>query len=189
MSGVRALAAVVSLLLMAACASVPPGGREGAVPFDIVGRVLVSGEGRAFSSNLRWRHGGDSDELWLMSPVGQTLAHIRADGGGATLTTADQQEYQAFSAEGLTRRALGWALPLDGLRHWVRALPAPGGEIATLNRDAKGRVERIEQGGWVIRYGYGDPPSSAVLPRRLDLERGSQRIRLVIDAWRGGAGP
>ncbi len=188
MSVARALAAVLSLLLIAACASVAPGARDEAAPFDIVGRVLVSGEGRAFSSNLRWRHGGGSDELWLMSPVGQTLAHIRADGSGATLTTADQQEYRAFSAEGLTRRALGWALPLDGLRHWVRAQPAPGGEIATLNRDAQGRVERIEQGDWVIRYDYGDAPSALLRPRRIDLGRGGQRIRLVIDTWRGGEG-
>jgi outer membrane lipoprotein LolB len=186
MNRFRALAAALGLLLIAACASVSPGARDAAAPFDIVGRVLVSGEGRAFSSNLRWRHGGGSDELWLMSPVGQTLAHIRADGNGATLTTADQQEYQAFSAEGLTRRALGWALPLDGLRHWVRAKPAPGGEIATLNRDAQGRVERIEQGGWVIRYDYGDARPSPPLPRRLDLASGGQRIRLVIDAWRSG---
>jgi outer membrane lipoprotein LolB len=185
MSGVRALAMAFSLLLLAACATTKTGAPADA--FDIIGRVLVSGEGRAFSSNLRWRHGGGKDELWLMSPVGQTLAHISADGNGAILTTADQQEYRAFSAEGLTRRALGWALPLDGLRHWVRAVPAAGGEIATVLHDARGRVERIEQGDWVIRYDYGEAAASPVRPRRLDLSRGGQRIRLVIDAWRGGA--
>lgn len=186
MSGVRALATALGLLLFAACTTIKPGAPGPVAAFDIVGRVLVSGEGRAFSSNLRWRHGGGSDELWLMSPVGQTLAHISADGSGAVLTTADQQEYRAFSAEGLTRRALGWALPLDGLRHWVRAVPAAGGEIATVNHDVQGRVERIEQGDWVIRYDYGEASSSPARPRRLDLSRSGQRIRLVIDAWRGG---
>lgn len=190
MSLVRAFAAAVLLLLFAGCAVFDPAPQlPPAASFDMVGRVLVSGEGRAFSSNLRWRHDALSDELWLMSPVGQTLAHIAADGAGATLTTPDQQEYRALSAESLTRRALGWPLPLGGLRYWIQAAPAPGNNAATVTRDAAGRVSLLEQDGWSVRYAYPDPPAPAALPRRLDLTRGEQQIRLVIDTWRTGDAP
>jgi outer membrane lipoprotein LolB len=187
---VRALAAAVPVLLFAACAAVAPGSLPPpAASFDVVGRVLVSGEGRAFSSNLRWRHDAGSDELWLMSPVGQTLAHIAADATGATLTTPDQQEYRAFTAESLTRRALGWPLPLGSLRYWIQAVADPRGDAAAVTRDAAGRLSLLVQDGWSISYDYPEPPAPAALPRRLDLTRDGQRIRLVIDAWRSGDAP
>jgi len=188
MSVVRAFAAAIPVLLLSACALVSPGRQSPpAAAFDVVGRVLVSGEGRAFSSGLRWRHEATQDELWLMSPVGQTLAHIAADEAGAVLTTPDQQEYRAFSVESLTRRALGWALPLAELRFWVMATPVPGNALAVVTRDAAGRVALLEQNNWSIRYVYADEP--ATLPRRLDLNRGEQHIRLVIDTWRSGDAP
>lgn len=190
MNAARAFAAAIPVVLLSACALLTPGSlRPQAAAFDMMGRVLVSGEGRAFSSGLRWKHGAASDELWLMSPVGQTLAHIAADDTGAVLTTADQQEYRAFSVESLTRRALGWALPLAELRFWVLATPAPGEPAAVVTRDATGRVAGLEQNGWRVRYVYADGPEAAALPRRVDLSRGEQQIRLVIDDWRRGDVP
>lgn len=190
MSVVRAFAAAIPVLLLSACALVSPGPQwPPAAAFDMVGRVLVSGEGRAFSSSLRWRHDSAKDELWLMSPVGQTLAHIDADDAGAVLTTPDQQEYRAFSVESLTRRALGWPLPLAELRFWVMATPVPGDAATVVTRDAAGRISLLEQDSWRVSYVYPDAPAAAILPRRLDLSRGEQRIRLVIDTWRSGDAP
>lgn len=190
MSGVRALAAALGALLLAACAGIAPQS-DHAGSFDVLGRVLVSGEGRAFSSNLRWRHDAGDDELWLLSPVGQTLAHIVAGATGATLTTPDQQQFHAFSAENLTRRALGWPLPLAGLRYWIHAAPAPERDSGApvLTRDAGGQVVALEQDGWSIRYAYPQPGATTARPRTLDLRRGDQRIRLVIDDWRTGGEP
>ena len=184
MSVVRAFAGAVSAVLLTACITVAPDPRPVPAPFDVVGRVLISGEGRAFSSSLRWLHETTEDELWLMSPVGQTLAHIVADATGAILTTPDLQEYRAISVDSLTRRALGWSLPLSGLRYWIQSMPAPGANVTVSNRDSAGRLSLLEQDGWSIRYSYPDAPS-AVLPRRLDLTRNGQQIRLVIDSWRG----
>lgn len=190
MSVVRAFATAIPVVLLSACALVSQGpSRPPAAAFDMVGRVLVSGEGRGFSTALRWKHDAAGDELWLMSPVGQTLAHIAADDAGAVLTTPDQQEYRAFSVENLTRRALGWPLPLAELRFWVMATPIPGGAEAVLTQDASGRVSRIEQNGWRVSYVYGEAPAQSALPRRLDLNRGEQHIRLVIDSWRSGDAP
>jgi len=58
-----------------------------------------------------------------------------------------------------------------------------------VTRDAAGRLTLLEQDGWSVRYAYADPPAPTALPRRLDLTRGEQRIRLVIDTWRTGDAP
>ncbi len=189
MKAARTLAAAAAALLLAACAATLPDKRlPAAATFDLLGRVLVSNEGRAFSSGFRWRHDADSDEIWLLSPVGQTLAHIAADAGGATLTTADQQTYQAASVEKLTGQALGWPLPLDRLQHWITADAVPGMAVAKVARDARSRVTVIEQADWRIRYVYPETGNDQERPRRLDMTRDGQQIRLVIDTWRGGRG-
>lgn len=179
----RVIAAGAATLLCASCAVFTPGANvPAAEAFDILGRVLASSEGRAFSANFRWRHVGADNEIWLMTPVGQTLAHIAADASGATLTAADQQEYRALSVEGLTRQALGWPLPLAQLQHWIRGGTVPGSAVAAVTRDALGRPSLLEQEGWSIRYVY--PETGGSLPRQLELTQGGQRIRMVVDEWR-----
>jgi outer membrane lipoprotein LolB len=172
-------------LLLSACAALAPESRlPAAAPFDLLGRVLVSYDGRAFSSNVRWQHTAQGDEIWLMSPAGQTLAHIIHADEGAVLTAADQQQYRAGSVESLTRRALGWELPLDRLQHWVRGQIAPGSVPDSLERDAGQRPVVLVQDGWRIAYVNYPPEQHNGLPRRLDLAGGAQTIRLVIDDWR-----
>ncbi len=181
----RCVPAALLALLLAACAGLSPLERAPAASFDILGRVLVSGEGRAFSSNLRWQHEAGRDELWLLTPVGQTLAYITSDAAGALLTTADQQEFRDQSAAALTQRALGWALPLAELRHWILAQPAPVLPVVAGQRDTSGRLEQLEQGGWTLRFDYD---AAQPLPRRLELRREGQLIRLVVDERRGAPG-
>ena len=190
MNVARTLAAGAAALLFTACAALTPGQRvPAAAAFDIIGRMLTSHDGRAFSSGFRWRHDRDGDEIWLLSPVGQTLVYIVADAAGATLTGADRQSYQAGSVESLTRDALGWPLPLDRLQHWITGTAAPGDAGAKVEHDARNRVMALEQSGWRIRYGYPESGGTADRPRRLDLAQGGVQIRLVIDTWRDGSAP
>lgn len=168
-------------VLSAACASVSP--QADVPPFDMVGRVFVGYEGPSFSSNMRWSHASGRDQIWLMTPLGQTLAYIEDGPGGATLTSADQQKYYAGSVESLTRRALGWELPLGELRYWVRGEEVPGVPSQGVQRAADGRLLELTQNGWRVVYAAPNNGSGR-MPQRLQLSNGSQQIRLVIDEWR-----
>lgn len=182
MTRLRALLAATAFLALAACAAFAP--RANVPDFDVLGRVFVGYEGPSFSSNLRWNHVGGEDQIWLMSPLGQTLAYIEDRATGASLTSADQQHYYAGSVESLTRRALGWSLPLAQLRYWVRGEEVPGVASEGVQRAADGRLLELTQAGWKITF---TPPAQHVpnrLPQRLQLTNGSQQIRLVIDEWR-----
>jgi outer membrane lipoprotein LolB len=175
---------LAALLALGACASVPLAPRA-STPFDLLGRALVSYSGGALTANLRWEHGASQDEIWLMTPTGQTLAHIVDSGDGAVLTRADQQQYRAGNVETLTRNALGWALPLAPLQYWVRGLAAPGAVPSEVQRDAANRLTALTQNGWRVALDW-HPASSehAGLVRRVDLKDGANEIRLVIDTWR-----
>ena len=182
MSVVRPLtAACLAAVLLAACAVAPLAPRD-PQPFDVLGRVLVTYSGGALTANLRWEHGARQDEIWLMTPTGQTLAHIVDSPDGAVLTRADQQRYEARSVEALTQRALGWALPLSLLQYWVRGIAAPGPTAdIQMNGD---RPAAFAQHGWRVALTYHAEGEYAGRVRRLDLTDGANEIRFVIDTWR-----
>lgn len=184
------LPAMLAVLFgVSGCASVPSSlqGAARAAPFDVLGRVLVSYDGRAFTANVRWLHASDTDEIWLMTPAGQVLAHLREAADGAMITTADQTQHRAASVESLTKRALGWELPAGRLQHWLRGTPVPGTDADIAERDAAGRIRRLTQDGWRITYDYYPPSENEGLPRRMDLVGAAQTLRLVIDTWRRDA--
>ena len=181
-SRMKHLASVLALALLTACATVPRAERD-ARPFDLLGRVLVSGSsGGAMTANLRWQHAAQ-DEIWLMTPTGQTLAHILDTGKDAVLTRADQKTYRAGSVESLTQQGLGWALPLSLLQYWVRGEPAPGFSATGVERDTSGRLTTLTQNGWRAALSYAADDAAARV-RRIDVTGGGNEIRFVIDTWR-----
>lgn len=177
-------AALALACLIAACATpgLPPRAPQ---PFDLSGRVSVSYETRAFTSSLRWQHLPDRDEIWLLTPLGQALAHIVSTGEGATVTGADRKQLRGPDVEALTRQALGWELPLTRLQYWIRGEPAPGSMARQGDGNPAEHRSEFTQDEWqisVVRYPESE---QAGRPQRIELRRGDgQTIRLVIDAWR-----
>ena len=165
------------------CAQLPwMGGSDGgtAEAFEAQGRVYVRYGPRAFSGTLRWQHALERDEVWLGGPLGQTAAHIVRDYTGATLTTADQQEYRATSIEALTREGLGWSLPLADLSYYVLG-KVPEDATASAERDASGRLVRASRDGWSVRWVALNEGTSAQRPGRIELSKADVEIRFVVD--------
>jgi outer membrane lipoprotein LolB len=181
MKGFAAAALVAALL--GGCAAVTLAPRD-SQPFDLLGRILVTYSGGALTANLRWLHDSTDDQIWLMTPTGQTLAYIVDSPQGATLTRADQREYRASSVEALTRQSLGWSLPLSLLQYWVGGRPAPGAAPSALERDVEARPVAFMQNGWRVAITYYAEGELNGRVRRLDLSDGANEIRLVIDTWR-----
>src|SRR5262245_64683507 len=119
MNFLKCCAALAAAAVLSACAMLQPEQpAERARAFDLVGRVAVSHEGRPFSAGVRWEHTAERDEVWLLTPVGQALAHIVGDAQGATFVGADRSRHTARDIGSLTRRAFGWELPVEQLAWW-----------------------------------------------------------------------
>jgi outer membrane lipoprotein LolB len=176
------LASIVLAAAIAGCADTPPreSGAPAAAAFELEGRIAVRAGERAFSSQFRWQQSAVRDDVWLLAPLGQTIAHLEGTADGAVLTTAEQRRYRAGSIEALSESALGWALPVELLRFWVLGEPAPG-PADPLERTAAGRIALLGQQGWRVRFSYND---GAARPSRLELGREGAEIRLVVDTLR-----
>jgi outer membrane lipoprotein LolB len=172
--------------LLGACAAVPRGPEMPPVDpaaltsFELNGRINLKVQKEAFPGRVRWQHAPATDELWFYSPVGNTVAHLRQDGDGARLTTAEGREHRADDLERLAFEVLGWDLPLQALPYWVRGVPWPQADAPEAQRDGQGRLKRLEQGGWQVTYlAWG----ASGLPVKLDLLGQRLRLRLVVDRW------
>jgi outer membrane lipoprotein LolB len=187
----RALGALPVLLslLLHGCAGMPaadsvvsPVTVQGDPAFELSGRLAIRHGEQALSANLRWRFDGQGEEMVISAPLGAGSVEIARDAGGVTLRAGGRVE-RAATVEALMRGTLGFALPLDGLRYWVRGQTGPDGAAVRIVRDGAGRIESFHETGWdIVIPSFSAPPLDA-LPRRIDVASTDLQVRLVIDQW------
>jgi outer membrane lipoprotein LolB len=158
---------------------------------DITGRMSVRyqqyGRDEALHGSFEWQQRPGRTQVTLSSPLGQTIAQIAILPGGATLTQSGQPPLAAADADALAAQALGWPLPVSGLRDWLQGnvTDRSGKKRVATPQDENTDIETAD--GWRIRYAAWDT-SAAPRPRRIDLSRSTEQagevaLRLVIDTY------
>ena len=127
-----------------------------------------------------WLEQGENTELTLIDPLGQAIARINANRARTTITLRNGESYSDKNAEALTKKTLGWSLPLANLGHWLRS---SAGSAAEVERDAAGHILRIREDGWTIRYTLADDEAAG----KGDGKSGARTSR--IDLSYPGPGP
>jgi outer membrane lipoprotein LolB len=175
----------LGLSLFGGCAHLPPVSAPHVRPahpesasFAMNGRVSIDHYGERHSAGLHWTHRGQSDEVLLLTPLGQTAVRVYRNNISATLDDGDKH-YRADNADALMEKVLGWHLPLRGLHQWVLGL-ADTGSPAQIKRDSRGRISELLQNDWEVHYLRYAPDG---LPARLQLNHEHLTVRLLIDEW------
>ncbi len=198
--------AFVFLLLLSACAGPPtrPSAEVEALwdareprlaaidAWDVRGRLAVRAPDGGGQAVLRWQREDDAHEIDLTGPLGKQLLKLFEDAHGARMRDAQQREFAAPDAQALLWQATGWRVPLTGLRHWIVGLPAPGAAQAR-ELDAQGRLERLRQLDWDVRFLDYMRVDGVDLPRRIVLrylaplaagdDDAEVELRLLVQAW------
>jgi outer membrane lipoprotein LolB len=174
--------------MLGGCASLPSAPAPAARPaqiesasFALNGRISIKHLERHQSAGVHWTHQAQSDEILLLTPLGQTAARVYRDDGNATLDEGGKH-YQDVDPEALMEQVLGWHLPLNGLHHWVLGMVDPDSP-AQIERAEDGRISVLRQDGWEVgflRYADSKPDS---LPTRLQLSHEDLQVQLLIDEW------
>lgn len=151
--------------------------------WNLKGRLAIDAIEEAWTGTLRWAQKGDWFEILWAAPLGQGSVELRGNQERVILYLPKEKPLIAASAEKLLQRRLGWSLPMSGLRYWLRGLPTPQLPVANLALDRRGRLLRLSQGGWQIRYLDYTRVSGYALPRKVFLDNPKLRLRLVIDRW------
>lgn len=182
--------APAALLFIAGCGQVAvvPDGAPTPDRFDLESRIAVRHESDGYSGSVRWSHGAERDVVELFTPTGGLHARLSRDPAGALMEMADGKRFQEADAGRLSRRLLGWELPLDHMRHWLFARAAPGLPASEGETGPDGRPRSIRQGGWTVHY-REYAPGGAGLPVRIEMEHPGLRVKLLVARWRGDPMP
>ncbi len=182
------LSAALALAALAGCTSVTPlpgGTRSYVDELTLAGRLSVrypvKDKTQSLQGKFLWSQRRDGTDIELYSPLGQTLARITIAPGLATLEQSGGERRQAASADLLTEEALGWPLPVNGMRYWLQGFA----------RDAGGRLqaampqgpEQLESDGWRLSYPSWQASGQVAVPKRIDAQLGEIVLRFVIDDW------
>jgi outer membrane lipoprotein LolB len=138
------------------------------------------------SGSFDWAQDGATSRLDLRGPLGVGAVRLLVAPGMLSLADGSGQVLDAELARADLQARLGADLPWDHLRYWLLGVPAPGGGATVIEQDAAPwRV--IEQSGWRLAYDSFAVVEGLNLPRRLSAERGTVRVRVIVDTWRPGA--
>ena len=134
----------------------------------------------AAQGGFSWRDEGRVLRLDLVSPLGSILARIRVEPGLSILERADGSRESAATPDDLLALMWGHAMPVSGLRAWMRGQEAPGLVVDAM-RDDQDRLLSLRQDGWEVRLSdYDDQgPGRVRLSRRDD--QGQWRLQLIMD--------
>lgn len=155
------------------------------------GRIHVlyqqDGKEQSLPGNFEWQQDATDTGITLLSQLGQTIATISQNAGGATLQQANQPARSATDLDVLLSETLGYPLPLQGLRDWLQGYIRnhDGRRIAIAAKDS----QMLTADGWQLRYVSWQEDNGKTYPRRIDLQRytaqaGEVTLRIVIDQWK-----
>ncbi|SFB27053.1 outer membrane lipoprotein LolB [Collimonas sp. OK607] len=162
---------------------------------DVSGRLSIryqqNGKDQAVHGSFTWSQDKRETVITLLSPLGQTLATINIAADQATLKQSGQPARSASDVDALTVQALGWPLPIAGLRDWLQGFgqSAAGKRFTATPPTAADSFSVTTADNWLIQYtNWQDLGSGAEsYPKRIDLARnatqaGDVAIRIVIDS-------
>ncbi len=181
-------------LLLAACATRPPVAPDAAAwrahrealsalhDWQARGRIAVRAGDEGWSAGFDWRQTGTDYRIRLRGPFGQGALELEGNSRGVWLRRAGRPPVFTRAPEFLLERETGWRLPVAGLDHWLRGLPDGSADVET-RLDDRGRLARLRQRGWEIRYSRYRDVRGLALPDRLELRRDGLRIKVLVDDW------
>lgn len=190
----------LACVLLAACATTPPlppvanpaqtwAGRQqrlsALTDWHIEGRIGIRKANDAWQGALDWTEHAQGFHLQIDGPFGQRQFSLEGDTQGVTLLTSDDKRFHARDAQTLLYVRTGIDMPVAALRYWVRGVPAPDGPPpSTQTLDDRGRLARLVQAGWEVRFRRYTTVDGLELPEKLFVRHGEVGLRLVIDRWR-----
>ena len=187
------LLAFCVVYLTSGCSSLqtlPQGERSFHDQIQIQGRFSANYEQnnqlQSTQGRFQWNQRGQIIDIDLLSPLGQTIVRMAIAPGSASIQQSGRETLVAHSSEELTELALGWVLPVDGMRDWLQGFHRRAN--SSIEAASPTGIGQFDADGWHIQYVSWQHSDKSVYPKRIDLARNSLhlkqlKLRIIIDRW------
>jgi len=208
----RRMTALVATALLAGCQTLPPSTPTAGTPVDgkaaqraralalglaggdcaspqwaMTGRAALSNGKDGGTGRIEWTQGAGMTRLALSAPITRQTWSLEVGPGGATLDGVPNGPVRGPDAAQLLLETTGWDVPVSALGCWLRGVAADSASAgpATFVFASDGLPAQLQQGGWVVDYSAWKPDalSGMPMPGTVTAQRGSSRVRLVVDRW------
>ena len=174
--------------LLSACASLTPSVDQTPVAsaatlqnWQVQGRLAAINGNESWPASVRWEQNQQTYTVDLIGPLGQGRISVRGDASRVELSTG-QERLQARDPDALLAQATGLQVPISGLKYWIRGIPDPA-TPARIERNADGRIARLEQNGWRIDYPNWIQEQGIDLPKRIQAVQDALKVNIAITTW------
>lgn len=150
--------------------------------WNINGRLAVTNEAEVWHLSVKWKQQGQNYKIHLSGPFGAGAVQLIGDDSGVTIKDSEMSRF-ATNPEQLLYESTGVKIPIQNLFYWVRGLPNPDSVIAKQLLDPYGRLNKITQDGWSVRFKRYKKVNKLYLPTKVFIKRNSRDIRFVIEDW------
>jgi len=150
--------------------------------FRMEGRLSLNTGRRGYSGTVSWEQNDDIVDFRFRGPFGFGGFRIHGDPEQLRVKTTAGDELLLRDPEREMTERFGWSLPVHSMRYWILGVPDPALPASEVPGE-DGPLESLEQSGWLLLYDSYSEAEGLLLPRRLDMERGEVRIRVMADRW------
>jgi len=195
----RHLSLFILAAALAGCATTTPqstGSTSAAVvaPYqetiELSGRLQVTyqkdGQPGSTNGGFEWSQRPGQIDVAFLNPLKQTVATISVTPQQATLTEAGRPPRTAQDIDALSAQALGWSLPVSGLRDWLQGYATGADGKRFIASPSNNSV--YTKDGWRLRFvSWQAGANGTQMPRNIMAERnagangGDLAIQIILD--------
>lgn len=146
------------------------------------GRIALRAGRDGYNGTLSWEQFEDDLDFRFRGPFGFGGFRIHGDVDRLRIKTTGGDEMLLSDPQAEMEERFGWSLPVYSMRFWIVGVSDPSLE-AEEDVDDGGRLIYLSQDGWDVTYDGYETHDGLVLPRKIVMESGDVRIRVVADKW------
>lgn len=148
--------------------------------FQFSGKMAVSDGTEGGSGRLTWRQDKDHIETLFKGPMSQGSWLLTETATGAMMLVDNKETYKADQAEQLVSDFIGWPVPWQALKSWIKGQPLQANR-SEVQLATSGKT--IYEQGWQISYDQYQSYLQACLPHKIIASKDNYRIKLIISHW------